>query len=221
MHIEEEIFKRTQVDFEKLESYGFHKNKDVFEFSKNFMNDKFRADIIIDKNGNVFGKVFDLEFNEEYTNIRIENSVGEFVSQVREEYKSILKDIRDNCFIKNYFVFEQANRMTKYIIDKYNDQPEFLWDKFPGYGVFRNKNNDKWYAIIMNIDKSKIDNDTGEIEIINIKVEESTLKNLINKKGFYEAYHMNKKNWLTIALDGTIKDEEICKLIDDSYNLIN
>lgn len=221
MNIEQDIFKKSHVDFEKLECYGFQQNKDFYQYSKNFMNEKFRADIVIDKNGNVSGKVFDLEFGDEYTNIRIENSVGEFVSQVREEYKSILKDIKEKCFIKNYFVFEQANRITKYIIDKYNNQPEFLWEKFPRYGVFRNKNNDKWYAIIMNIDKSKIDKDTGEVEIINIKAEESTIKTLIKNRGFYEAYHMNKKNWLTIVLDDTIRDEEIIKLIDESYNLIS
>ena len=115
----------------------------------------------------------------------------------------------------------QARRITKYIINKYGDKPEFLWEKFKDYGIFRNKNNNKWYAIIMKIAKSKISNESGEIEILDIKVSEDTLKALLKEKGFYEGYHMNKKNWLTIILDDTITDSQIFNLIDDSYNLIN
>jgi predicted DNA-binding protein (MmcQ/YjbR family) len=33
-------------------------------------------------------------------------------------------------------------------------------------------------------------------------------------------YHMNKKHWNTITIDGTIPDEEIQGMIDDSYNLV-
>lgn len=33
------------------------------------------------------------------------------------------------------------------------------------------------------------------------------------------AYHMNKEHWVSIALDGTMADEEILRLIGDSYRL--
>jgi predicted DNA-binding protein (MmcQ/YjbR family) len=33
-------------------------------------------------------------------------------------------------------------------------------------------------------------------------------------------YHMNKKHWNTIDLDGTIPDKEVFSWIDHSYNLI-
>ncbi len=36
----------------------------------------------------------------------------------------------------------------------------------------------------MNIDFSKLDNGTGEVEIINIKLSDETLKNLLDKKVF-------------------------------------
>lgn len=221
MDIEREIFSKTIVDFNKLIDYGFRQENDIYKYSKKFLNDNFQADIIIDKTGQVFGKVYDLEFNLEYTNIRILNNNLGFVNIVREEYKSILKDICEKCFEKEYFSSMQARRITKYIINKYGDKPEFLWEKFKDYGIFRNKNNNKWYAIIMKIDKSKISNESGEIEILDIKVSEDTLKALLKEKGFYEGYHMNKKNWLTIILDDTITDSQIFNLIDDSYNLIN
>ncbi len=33
-------------------------------------------------------------------------------------------------------------------------------------------------------------------------------------------YYMNKKHWNTITLDGSIADEKIMAMIDDSYNLV-
>lgn len=73
----------------------------------------------------------------------------------------------------------------------------------------------------MTIDKSKLSDSTGEVEIINVKTDEATINKLIKQDGFYKAYHMNKKNWITILLDGTVKYNEIIKLIDKSYELID
>lgn len=33
-------------------------------------------------------------------------------------------------------------------------------------------------------------------------------------------YHMNKKHWNTVIMDGSIPDAEIRKMIDDSYELV-
>ena len=33
-------------------------------------------------------------------------------------------------------------------------------------------------------------------------------------------YHMNKKHWNTVVLDGVIPDKEARKMIDDSYDLV-
>lgn len=75
---------------------------------------------------------------------------------IKEEYIKILQEIKDKCFEKEYFIFNQLNRIAKKIKEKYNVDPEFLWDKFPDYGVFRNRRSSKWFSIIMDIDKSKI-----------------------------------------------------------------
>ena len=190
------------------------------EAKKNLLDNEFKTIITIDDKGNIYGKVIDLETNEEYTNIRTEMT-GEFVNKVREAYKSILKDIRNNCYDTKYFISNQANRITSYIDKKYGDKPEFLWNKFPGYGVFRNKYNSKWYGIIMNINLSKLDNGTGEVEIINLKLDENKVIKLLKQKGYYKAYHMNKKDWISVLLNDTLTDNEIIELINESYNLIN
>lgn len=218
MNIENEIFKRVKVKFNKLEEYGFRKLNNNYTFEKNFC-DNFKAIITIDDKGIVKGKIIDLDSNIEYTNIRT-NMSGEFVNKVRDAYETLLINIKNSCFETNYFISNQSNRIAKYIKDKYDDEPEFLWDKFKGYGVFRNSKNGKWFGIIMNIDLSKLDNRNGEVEIINVKLSEDEILSLLEKKGYYRAYHMSKKDWISIVLDDTLTDDEITNLIDKSYNLV-
>lgn len=217
MDIENRIFKKSKPNYDKLEKYGFKKEKNKYTYKIRFMDNQFEAQItIIDK---IEGKIIDLDTKEEYTNIRLEN-IGTFASKVKTHYEEILKDIEKNCFEKQYFMLPQSNRITNYIIGKYNTKPEFLWEKLDGSAVFRNKENNKWFGIIMDINKNKLDKENKIIEIINVKLDNKTIEKLIKEKGFYNAYHMNKKSWITIVLDDTLKDEEIIKYIDESYNII-
>lgn len=39
-------------------------------------------------------------------------------------------------------------------------------------------------------------------------------------KSIIPGYHMNKEHWNTVILDGSLPDELIYKLIDDSYDLV-
>jgi predicted DNA-binding protein (MmcQ/YjbR family) len=39
-------------------------------------------------------------------------------------------------------------------------------------------------------------------------------------KGILPGYHMNKKHWNTIFLDGSVPDAELTDMIDDSYDLV-
>ena len=219
MNIEEEIFKKGTFQEKELIKYGFKKENNKYILKKPFLNNSFITEIEI-FNNKVTGKVIDLEVEEEYTNLRT-NSKGEFAGKVRDSYKEILLSIKENCFIENTFLNPQTNRVNNYIKEKYKDNPEFLWSKFPGYAVYRNKNNEKWYSIIMNISSDKLNKEIGEVEIINIKLNEDKIMNLLKKEGFYKAYHMNKKDWISIILNDTLEDKEIFSLIDESYEIIN
>ncbi len=219
MNIEEKIFQRHSIDFGKIENYGFIKSGDDFIFEKNFKDNLFKAVVKISKNGDISGIVYDLENNDEYLPLRIETQKGAYVNSVKEEYEKILKDICENCCIKKFFIYPQSNEITRLIQEKYGDNPEFLWDKFKGYGVFKNPDNNKWYGIIMNIDRSKTDKTKkGEIEIINIKLNENKITELLKREGFYPAWHMNKKSWITIILDKTLSNDEIMEYIEESRN---
>ena len=220
MNIEKEIIKKCILDKDKLIPFGFIKEKDNYKYITNIMNNKFRVEIIINANNELIGKIYDIETNEEYTNFRVEN-LGSFSNSVKEEYIKILKNIVSNCYISHYFSFNQTNRIVNEITKKYNVSSEFLWDKYPSYGIFRSKSSNKWFAAILNVDKSKvINNESGEIEIINVKVDD-LVNSYLKEKGIFPAYHMSKKSWITIILDDTCKDEKIMELIDISYEIVN
>lgn len=220
MCIEEKIFKKTVILYDQLIPYGFKKENEKYTISKNILNDSFCIQVKI-INGTIKGKIYDLAFQEEYTNYRMENQMGAFVGKVREEFENFLIDIRENCTNIKSFNTEQANRISNLIWKIYKDEPKFLWEKFPGYGVFINPNNKKWYAVIANINKNKISDEDKEVEILNIKLDEKEVEQLLKQKSFYKAYHMNKKTWITIILDDSLKDEEIMNYIDKSYQLVN
>ena len=187
MNIENEVFKRFRVNLKKLEEYGFKKEKNSYVIEKNFLNNDFKAIISISLKGKISGKVIENEIDEEYMLLRTEIT-GEFVGKVREAYKEVLIDIRNNCFEANFFIFDQTNRINRYIKEKYDNDPEFLWESSPGSGVYRNHSNNKWYGIIMNVNYNKLDKSkSGEVEVINIKLDELEIKDLLKKNGFYKA----------------------------------
>ncbi len=220
MEIEKEVFKRASIDFKKLILYGFIKNKENYTYNKTFMDGEFKAEISIDKNKNIKGNVIDLNTNETYLPLRAKYNKSAYRGLVLKGYSDILEDIKEKCTTKKEFIFSQSNRIANSIYEKYSIMPDFPWEKYEGAGVFRNKNNKKWFALIMNIDKSKLDKKLkGEVEIINLKAPNFEIEELIKKKGYYSAYHMNKKNWFTIILDETLDDEIILSHIQKSRDL--
>ncbi len=213
--MEEEIMEKWEIIPEKLLEYGFYKENEKYYYKKSIKDDSFEIIIIYD-NHQIKGKIIDKEFNEEYQTYRIENQIGEFAGSIREEFIECLKDIRNKCGYEKNFISEQANRLSNLIKEKYKESPEFLWDD-KTIGVFRNHQNKKWYGIIMYINKQKLGEEDKMIEVMNVKISPEKQEELLKKKGIYKAYHMNKKNWITISLDDSIKDNEIMKLIEESY----
>ena len=104
-----------------------------------------------------------------------------------------------------------------WIKEKFGAEPEYLWSKFPQYAVFRNPDN-KWFAIVMDVPKSKFGIASEEtVEVLNVKADPMLIEILLGQLGFYRAYHMNKTQWISIFLDGSVEDDFIMDLIAESY----
>ncbi len=216
MNIEKEIFEKTKLDYSKLIAFGFKPVDNYYVYESQILNHTFNILIKV-KDNQIKAKVFDLLTNEEYTNFRVSGELGSFSSKVKEELINLLTKIKNTCCENLYFFTPQANRITNQIISIYKDYPEFVWENSKDDGIFRNPKNKKWYGLIMKINANKLTNIDKVTNVLNLKLTPSKIEELVQIPGYYYAYHMNKKHWLSIILDDTLKDEEIFKLVEESH----
>lgn len=212
------IFRNKKFDEKKMADFGFKSDGDGFLYTQNIKDDQFELYFRVNSAKDIETSLVDRMSGEPYTLYLVEDAEGTFVGEVREAYESALNEIAANCCNDTYFTCQQSNRITELIYDKYRDTPEFLWEKFPGHGVFRNPLSRKWYGVILRVSGEKLDKKLkSEVEVLNIKLSVEDVQNLLKQRGFYPAYHMNKKSWISILLDDIISDKEIMALIDKSH----
>ena len=225
MTIEQKIFSRRRFSTGRLENYGFINKEACFSLSKEFMDGDFTAEIRVYENGSVRGRVIDNMVGEEYIPLRMPNYTGAFVGSVREAYEQLLADIADKCCTEVSFVSDQSNRIAALILDRYSVEPDFPWDegdKNPA-GVFRHGSNNKWFGLLMNIDRRHLDKSSDEetVDVINLKADENRTAALHKIKGIYPAFHMNHSKWISVTLDDTLDDRDVMDLVDESFRLTN
>lgn len=106
------------------------------------------------------------------------------------------------------------------------------WRSDPEFTVFRHKNNRKWFALVFFAKKRQLlklkpkdtklkkeDDPEVRIDIINVKVDPEMISDLVKIPGILPAYHMNRRHWVSILLNGTVKEGTIAPLIDMSYEM--
>ena len=211
--------KNKKINNIKLLNYGFIKKDHSYIYKTKIYNNKFETIINISKNQPT-AALFDLENNEEYILVDIKGVSGNFVNRIKEEYENIIKDIIDKCMEPDIFKSLQANEIIKYVKEKYNDELEYLWKKFPNNAIWRNKKNNKWYGALLVVKENKLGIKSDKfVEIIDLRFQKENIHKIIDNNRFYPGYHMNKNNWITIKLDNSVETKKIFELIDNSYNL--
>ncbi|MBQ9936918.1 MAG: MmcQ/YjbR family DNA-binding protein [Oscillospiraceae bacterium] len=107
-----------------------------------------------------------------------------------------------------------------YAKETYQTLPEYPWDTAPNYAVLRHSQNQKWYAVILDVPRFRLNLDgEGKIDILNIKLDPILVGSLRLEKGFLPAYHMNKERWISVLLDGSVPLDKIYFLLNESYIL--
>jgi len=213
------FIKDKKIDFKKLEEFGFELIDNSYYYYTSLLKNQFKMSVKISLNNSIFTEIIDTETNEPYILYLIEKRSG-YSEKVYKEYSDILEKIKKKCFKDEIFKANYTKEIITYVKNKYGDELEFLWEKSPKNAVIRRKSSNKWYAVILTISKRKLNLDSDEIiEVINLHNTVEEIKKLIDNKRYFPAYHMNKKYWCTICLDGTVELKEIYKLIDVSYEL--
>ena len=214
-----DFIKNKKINFKKLKEFDFELIDNSYYYHTSLLKNQFKMSVKINIDNSIFTEIIDTETNEPYVLYLIEKRSG-YSEKVYKAYSEVLEKIKKKCFEDEIFKANYTKEIIAYVKNKYGDELEFLWEKSPKNAIIRRKSTNKWYVAILTISKRKIGLDSDEIiEVINLHNSEEEIKKLIDYKKYFPAYHMNKKYWCSICLDGTVELKEIYKLIDISYEL--
>lgn len=218
----ERVFARKRFLPERMLSFGFEKTSAGYRCISDFMDGDFRAELSVCESG-AQCKVIDNMNNEEYIQLSSASFTGAYVNSVRSAFEDLLEEIAENCCLEVLFASDQANRVTDNIYRRYYVKPDFPFGRpqHQSYGVFRHKENNKWFALLMNVRQSVLLEDpSGDtFDIVNLKIEPGRSQELCAMPGVCPAYHMNHKSWISVILDGRLNDEDVMRLVDCSFRL--
>ncbi len=211
------ILKNHVADKNLLLKYGFVYSSGVYSLEKSVCGGDFISKTSID--GSHFCiKLYDSEFGDEYNMIAVEDAQGAYVGQVRAEVNALAEDIVKHCFTSSGL----RDFTIKYIADKYGVLPEYPWADSPNSCTFKHPKNKKWFGLIMDIPQEKLTKKGKNIvDVINLKNTVENIKTIVDNKSVFPAYHMNKTHWISVLLDSRTQEEDLKKLIDESYGLID
>lgn len=211
--------KNRKINEKELVKYGFQKENENYIYKTKIKNNQFEANVIISKERK-YAKLIELENETEFILVDIETSNGKFVGELKQEYDQIIEDIISKCTSKEAFKSKQAKEVIRYIEEKYGDKLEFLWEKFDDNAIWRNKQNSKWYGVLLTVSARKLGMEEDKmVEIIDLRYSKEKIEAILSDTKIFPGYHMNKKSWITIKLDESVDTTEIFQLIDNSYRL--
>lgn len=217
-----ELFLLRKPNILKFEQYGFVRTGDHYVLKKEIAEGQFSLKVSVYDDCTIRSELTDLGSDEEYILHLIEGASGGFVGKIREEYLRILEDISEKCFDKLRFRSSVANNVIGYVYEQYGILPEFLWDKNPDNAIWRRPDNGKWFGALLSVSASRLGFPVDEkIEILNLTAMPDVIDNLVDNLRYFRGYHMNKKHWFSICLDGSVETDTIRRMIDESYHLVS
>lgn len=218
--IAETIFRYKKAVLSKLPEYGFAEEEGGFVYRTQICDNQMIMTVRINALGEVKTEVCDAEAEEPYTLFLVEDAAGEFVGKVRADYTRVLENIAEKCFESEVFKGAHTAPLIAYVREKYGDELEFLWENTPDCAIWRRKDNRKWYAAILTVQYIKLGIDReGLVEAIDMRMEPAELDKAVDGKTYFRGYHMNKKHWVTMLLDGSAPYDELVWRLDESYVL--
>lgn len=215
----QQILSDRRADPEKLRAYGFRETDGAYLYEQPLLSGAFTLRVRVRADG-ADACLIDAATDEPYTLFLVEDAQGSFIGEVRAAYCDALSAVADACFAKTVFQSGYSQSVIEYARNTYGDELEFLWEKSPKNAILRRKDNRKWYAALLTIAKSKLGAfPDEEIEVLDLRAAPEAIPDMVDGKRVFAGYHMNKKHWITLPLDGTLPAEEICAMLDTSYAL--
>ena len=211
----EKLFAAGEVNREKLLQNGFTETENGYFKESPLLN--FLLRVNVSDGGKVQAELFDPEADAPYTLHLVANAEGNFVGEVRKAYEEALIHIAETCFENAVFKQRFTKDLLRYAEEQHGEKCEYLWERYPDCAVLRRADNRKWYAVIMTVAGSKVGLSTDNIvEIVDFRAEEEVVNSLVHSRGFAPAWHMNKKSWITVLLDGSAEFSTVAQMLDKS-----
>ncbi len=215
----EELFAKKKINIEKLKEYGFERFGGEYKYRCEIMEGDFLLEIAFDRRGNLDTSLTEYDTDEEYSLYKTD-AQGVFIGQVRDAISKVLRDISKKCFDPSAFRFEQTMQLIEYARKAFGTDIEFPF-KDHGTGVLRRADNAKWYAALITIPMTKLGSDSNQtVEIVNLHASKERVTELLDMPHFYPAWHMNKKSWFTVILDGSVDNGELFALLAESFGSV-
>ncbi len=215
----ERVFKDRKLVVENLVPFGFVPRENGFSYRAALLGGMVSVEFEIGVDGAVRVEV--REAGEKEVLRLSQRSSSSFLSrQLRKEYEEELWHVAERCFEPDVFRHELTRRLIAHVRTLYGDELEHLWRRSPENAIVRRRDNEKWYAAFLVIPRLKLTGDSKErTEVLNLRVEPGTLEGCVDHVSRFPGYHMNKKNWVSLCLDGSVPFEELAERLDTSYRL--
>lgn len=157
------------------------------------------------------------EFHERYSLFDVITTNSKIAEQLRQEAEEMAFQW---CYSVDTSLVALKEKWNHWILENVTPYSAMPFKKSAAT-VYNVKENGKWVALMMEISFSKLGITSDEIVLIlNVKISPEEKETLLQKEGVFEAYHMNKKHWISIALN-VCKDEAfIQKCIINSYKCV-
>ena len=144
---------------------------------------------------------------------------GGFAARMRQQAAQQVERIIRECFL----CYSMREKILNYVKNQYGTQAQYLWkekERDQLSCVLRTPVSGKWYGVLMQVPARCLgmDRDTP-VDILNVKGDPEDILNKVDHIRYFPAYHMNKKHWLTILLEGVIAEEFVFPLLDRSFFL--
>ena len=210
--------KQKKVNISKLLAFGFVTEGEGYVYRRDMSEIQMTAIVKIEDD-RLYTELRDTFSGEEYVLHRVPSAVGTFVGNVRECHQALVDKVIEECYVTDVFKRRQSVTVIEYARQKYRHEPDYPFGD--DNAILRREDTGKWYAALLNVARASLGlSGEGREEVLNLKAPPDTVQQLLHRDGILPAYHMNKKHWYTVILDGTVSDEELFELIDQSYRSV-
>lgn len=204
-----------QPEAAALRKLGFRKKQGVYTWKKALTGALEARFTLTEKNFAV--QVFDPVEDEAYLPFEQDGAEGNFVQGIREQVDRLVQEIITQCCTCQ----RQREQILAYVQQEYGTDPWYPWPEYPEHCPLKVPETGKWYGIVMEIPARLLNlPQPGNVDILNVKLPPDQVEALCDRQQFFLAYHMNKKYWLTVLLDGSVPLARVEQLLAASYTLV-